>query len=214
MSKLSIALCILFGLICASFDAMASTPSELDAAASKAYQADDFMTAFSDWSAAATQGDAKAEYELGSLYDSGWGVPQNYALAIHWYSKAAEQGNADALHSFELAYQAGHGVPQDYIEAYKWCILASSVGGSNYMCPPQPFDKAKLTTDQINQAQKDALVWYQHHQKSLTSAASKEDTIALNKLIASAEHGDAKAQLSLGILYEFETGGILGNQSC
>jgi TPR repeat protein len=37
----------------------------------------------------AAQGNASAQYNLGVLYDSGRGVPQDYAKARLWYEKAA-----------------------------------------------------------------------------------------------------------------------------
>jgi TPR repeat protein len=32
-------------------------------------------------------------YELGVLYENGWGVTQDYAQARRWYQKAAEAGH-------------------------------------------------------------------------------------------------------------------------
>ena len=42
----------------------------------------------------ANQGDAKAQYSLGSIYDEGDGVPEDNTKAIMWYTKAANQGHA------------------------------------------------------------------------------------------------------------------------
>jgi len=41
---------------------------------------------------AADQGDAGAQYNLGTMYDFGRGVRQNYAEAVRWYRFAAGQG--------------------------------------------------------------------------------------------------------------------------
>ncbi len=41
---------------------------------------------------AAEQGDAEAQYRLGSFYREGFGVQQDDAEAMKWYRKAAEQG--------------------------------------------------------------------------------------------------------------------------
>ena len=46
--------------------------------------------------AAAAQGDAYAQYNLGGMYANGKGVTQDYKEAIKWYRLAADQGNADA----------------------------------------------------------------------------------------------------------------------
>ena len=45
---------------------------------------------------AAEHGTAKAQYNLGVLYDGGQGVPKDEALAITLYQKAANQGYASA----------------------------------------------------------------------------------------------------------------------
>ncbi len=41
----------------------------------------------------ANQGDAKARYSLGSIYDEGDGVPEDNARANEWYTKSAKQGD-------------------------------------------------------------------------------------------------------------------------
>ncbi|MCK5097449.1 MAG: SEL1-like repeat protein, partial [Desulfobacteraceae bacterium] len=44
---------------------------------------------------AAEQGYAKAQYNLGAMYDKGIGVPQNRNKAAYWYRKAAKQGHVE-----------------------------------------------------------------------------------------------------------------------
>ena len=46
--------------------------------------------------ALAEQGDAIAQYNLGSMYATGDGVPEDRAEAARWFRLAAEQGLADA----------------------------------------------------------------------------------------------------------------------
>ena len=54
---------------------------------------------------AASQGDAKAAYYLGTLYASGIkDLPKDVAQARFWYGRAAVQDNADALNSVAWAY--------------------------------------------------------------------------------------------------------------
>ncbi|WP_288264747.1 tetratricopeptide repeat protein [uncultured Dialister sp.] len=45
---------------------------------------------------AADQGDAVAQYNLGTMYKNGLGVEQSYKKAAKWYRKAADQGLAAA----------------------------------------------------------------------------------------------------------------------
>ena len=44
----------------------------------------------------AEAGDVDAQNNLGEMYETGDGVPRDFAKAIEWYRKSAEQGNADA----------------------------------------------------------------------------------------------------------------------
>ena len=69
---------------------------------------------------ATEQGLAKAQNNLGLMYDKGKGVPLDYAEAVKWYRKAVEQGDADAQCNLGLMYAEGRGVPLDYAEALKW----------------------------------------------------------------------------------------------
>ncbi len=66
-----------------------------------AYNRGDYATASREMKPLAEQGFAKAQYNLGVMYDKGRGVPRDYAEAARWYRKAAEQGDADA--QFNLA---------------------------------------------------------------------------------------------------------------
>jgi TPR repeat protein len=43
----------------------------------------------------AEQGDARAQYHLGTRYFTGSGVPQDYAEALKWFRLSADQGNPD-----------------------------------------------------------------------------------------------------------------------
>jgi len=62
-----------------------------------AFKKGSYKAAFNEWKPLAEQGDADAQYWLGSFYDhSNWGevVRINYEEAFRWYSKSAEQGCA------------------------------------------------------------------------------------------------------------------------
>ena len=76
----------------------------------------------------AQDGDAKAQHNLGVMYDIGEGVTQDYAEAAKWYRKAAEQGNAKAQDTLGAMYDNGIGVTQDYAEAAKWYRKAAEQG--------------------------------------------------------------------------------------
>jgi uncharacterized protein len=67
---------------------------------------------------AADRGFAKAQSNLGFMYENGRGVSQNYAEAIKWWRKAAEQGLASAQHNLGHMYFDGRRVPQNYAEGH------------------------------------------------------------------------------------------------
>ena len=77
---------------------------------------------------AAEQGDAKAQFLLGTMYDDGKGVPQDYKQAVVWYRKAAEQGSPSGQILLGTMYDDGKGVPQNYKEAVTWYRKAAEQG--------------------------------------------------------------------------------------
>ncbi len=52
--------------------------------------------------AAAEQGQADAQYELGILYEFGYHFPDHKLMAYAWYTRAAAQGNAAAAKRRDL----------------------------------------------------------------------------------------------------------------
>jgi TPR repeat protein len=71
--------------------------------------------------AKALAGDAKAQSNVGFLYELGGpDFPQDFAKAAEWYRKAADQGYLLAVRNLANLYKEGKGVPQDYREAEKW----------------------------------------------------------------------------------------------
>jgi hypothetical protein len=98
--------------------------------ADAAYFRKDFATAVRLVRPLADQGDAEAQFMLGSMYDEGWGAPQDTAAAANWYRKAADQGHTIAQYNLGVSYSRGGGVPQNYVEAAKWYRLAADAGFS------------------------------------------------------------------------------------
>jgi len=76
----------------------------------------------------AKQGDADAQFNLGSMYYQGKGVPKDYKQAYAWFTKAAEQGDADAQFNLGFMYNKGEGVPKDYKQAIYWYTKAAEQG--------------------------------------------------------------------------------------
>ena len=73
-----------------------AAPAEADNAAQlqqaiTAYQSGDYAQAFKLLQPLAQQGDAKAQNNLGFMYQNGFGVAQNYQQAKAWYQKVLAQ---------------------------------------------------------------------------------------------------------------------------
>ena len=117
--------------------------------------------------AAADQGDAAAQNNLGRMYDGGHGVPQDYAQAVVWLRKAAEQGSALGQVNLGTMYDHGHGVPQDYAQAHMWYNLAASSAeddaARNEAAKVRDLVATKMTPAQIAEAQRMAREWMQSH---------------------------------------------------
>ncbi|MEC7786519.1 MAG: tetratricopeptide repeat protein [Nitrospinota bacterium] len=76
----------------------------------------------------AKKGLAKAQYNLGVMYEKGIGVEKNLNQAKKWFQFAAEQGLAKAQYNLGLMYGKGKGVEKDYSQAIKWMTLAADQG--------------------------------------------------------------------------------------
>ena len=57
-----------------------------------AYKAKDWATAVENFRPLAEQGDAQAQFSLGSMYSAGEGVPQDNQTAHMWFNIAAANG--------------------------------------------------------------------------------------------------------------------------
>ncbi len=68
----------------------------------------------------AEQGNAKAQYALGEMYEKGKGTTKDAKKAFEWYSKAAKQNNKKAAYKVGRAYLDGKGVRQNYKKAHTW----------------------------------------------------------------------------------------------
>ena len=93
-----------------------------------AYYVGDYETALKEFRPLAEKGYAKAQFNLGLMFEIGKGVLQDDAEALKWYRKAAEQGYTMAQHGLGRMYFAGEGDPQKYVEALKWYRKAAEQG--------------------------------------------------------------------------------------
>ena len=94
------------------------------------YNSQNYGEAMKYFRQAAEAGNASAQFNLGLLYDKGYGTTQNYAEAAKWYRMAAEKGNVSAQSGLGYLYYNGKGVAKDNTEALKWYRLAAEKGNS------------------------------------------------------------------------------------
>ena len=73
----------------------------------------DYQSSLKLWLDAAQEGDAKAQYYVGTLYEKGPKGKPDYALAAVWYQKAAEQGHRQAGMNLGRLYETGSGGSQE-----------------------------------------------------------------------------------------------------
>ena len=93
-----------------------------------AAQSGDWATALKEWKPIAEEGNAAAQFNLGLMYQNGYGVPQDYKESVYWYRLAAEQGDADSQYNLGVMYERGYGVSQDDKEAVNWYRLSAEQG--------------------------------------------------------------------------------------
>lgn len=121
-------------------------------------------TTVAELRARAEQGDAWAQFNLGTRHHSGRGVPQNDAQAMAWYRRAAEQGHPQAQHELALMYANGRGAVRDDAQAHAWASLAASPGPGYRVSSEELVEYARvrdalatrMTPAQLAEAQKRA----------------------------------------------------------
>lgn len=167
--------------------------------------------------AAATDGDANAQNDLGYRYESGEGVEQDHSLAHKWHTKAAEQGHADSLLQLGRLYYFGIGVNQNATTALRWYEQSADRGSSSAQNNlglmyfngevveqnlTAAFELFKRAAEAGNKdAQNNLGAIYLNGQLGEPDLGK-----AIEMFTKSANQSHKKAQLSLGIMYLNGTG--------
>jgi len=108
------------------------------------------------------RGSNVSQFYLGTLFENGWGVPQDYVEAAQWYRKAADQGNVGAQSALGMLYLLGKGVPQDIVLAHMWVNLSVSKSPAELQRAGAELRdqiSAQMTAAQIAEAQRLAREW-------------------------------------------------------
>lgn len=173
----------------------------------------------------ATNGDWRAQSNLGSLYEKGYGVPQDPNKAVGWFSKAAEQGYAHAQCNLAWYYEEGSGgVPQDSNKAVEWYSKAAEQGdATGQLCLGNMYHLG-LGIPQ-NQSKGLALLHKSAEQGNLTAmnniggayftgnGVQQNVSKAIEWWFKAAEQGFAVSQNALGDVFGLALGGVPLNYS-
>jgi len=93
-----------------------------------ATQANNMPLAYKEFLAAAKEGHADSQFNLGVMYEQGIGTGKNEKEAFFWYGKSASQGNAAAQFNLGVLYENGRGTKIDFVKANELYRKASVQG--------------------------------------------------------------------------------------
>ena len=198
--------CILF--ICTSQLAYSDQVSDSYSEALKAYEANDYKSAFESLQKLANNGHSESQF-----YRSGLGVRKNSETCARWFLKAAKGGNVNAQFSIGVLYSLGTGVKKDGQKALAWFEKAAqqghvkaqlSVGNAYFEGKdiPQNYSKAAFWFHKA--AEKDERDAYaslgELYEKGLGVEQNIDKALKLYK--NAADRGNLKAQLALVSIFE------------
>ena len=92
------------------------------------YNNEDFAGALRLFTPLANQGNAKAQFYMGAMYSSGYGVLTDKKRAAFWYQKAANRGHKSAQSNLGSLYSSGEGVLKDEKKAFYWYKKSADQG--------------------------------------------------------------------------------------
>ncbi len=78
-----------------------------------AFNSQNYAQALKIWRPLAVRGVSIAQYNLGFMYESGWGVARHDQEAARWYQSAADQGHTKAQFNLGRLYMEGRGVDKN-----------------------------------------------------------------------------------------------------
>jgi TPR repeat protein len=170
----------------------------------------------------AMDGDATAQYDLGSWYFNGDEVSQDLEKAVYWWRMAAEQEVPGAMYNLGNCYFFGQGVTKDLIEAAKWFRMAADRGNAlaQFNLGNSYFNGDGVAKDEV-----EAVKWFRKAAKqgNLDAQSSlgacyrngrgvAQDMVeAVKSFRIAAEQGNAIAQYNLGGCY-FAGDGVMKDE--
>ena len=162
---------------------------------------------------AANNGDANAQFLVGSTYFHNQDTDQGNKAALQWLQKAAKQDHAEAQYLLGVMHLDGRGVEQSDDAALKWLQKATALHNAN---AEHLLGMAHLEGRAVEQNDAKAVEWFkkaaqQQHAEAahqlgvmlLEGRGAKQDNakaLAWLQSAAAEDHGDA--QFQLGMMYD------------
>ncbi len=90
----------------------------------------DYAAAIRSFQKAVALGSVDAAYQMGRVYEYGYGLPPDERKAAEWYRRAAEKGHPSAEFYLGYFYDEGLGMRQDFGQAMFWYRKAALQGNA------------------------------------------------------------------------------------
>ena len=208
--------CVAIAVICGCDQGQPTSPAPTSPAPTPQAFATSAVTSveFVATKKAAESGDATAQYNLGVMYATGEGVPQDDAEAVKWIRLSAQQGFAKAENEIGVWHEYGiMGIPSNLVEASKYYRKAADQGDADAQFnlglmldmgqgvpqdDAQAFKWYRLAAEQGN-ADAQCNLGLMHYNGQGVPQDYDEAWMWFRK---AAEQGNAGAQYTLGVMHD------------
>jgi TPR repeat protein len=155
-----------------------------------AYKRKDFSGALTAFAPLAQQGEPRAQFALGLMYDNGEGVQQSDERARYWYQLSAEQGYAKAQFNLGLMHEKGR--TGDPAAAQDWFARAARRGNADAVARLHRYADAGDSAAQLQLGN----MYY------LGEGVARGDRDAFGWFVKAAAQGQVPAVFAIGLMHE------------
>ena len=161
---------------------------------------------------AAEDGNVKAQYLLGGMYEIGLGVARNDWQCAYWWQAASDEGHVGAQKALGSMYFSGRGVPLDYQKSMELYLMAAEQGhphAQKYVAlgysrglglPVDPEKSKYWATEAAKQSGPETSVAFlEAYQQEETELNNDEEVFA--EFLRQAEKGTTRAFFYVGAAY-------------
>ncbi len=146
---------------------------------------------------AAGQGDAEAQYAIGSAYQFAENVNPDLSEAAKWYRSAAEQDHTGALYRLGHLYFDGSGVKEDKKKAFELWLRGAELEDTDAMIQlGECYEVGNGVPEDTSEAEKWFRLAIEHGSEYARECL--DALLEAKKNLQAAEQGDPEAWLALG----------------